>query len=362
MVLDTQSATRARIGDREVIVFCSNDYLGLRTDARFGARVVGRARMSPIGSGASRLVSGTSPVHETAERAIAGLVDQPAALLVSSGYAANVGAIPALAGDGDVIFSDADNHASIVDGCRLARARTVIVPHCDADAVRAAIGRARPFRRGWILTETVFSMSGDVAPLRALAALRADATLHLYVDEAHAIGVFGAGGRGVAVESGVRPDVTIGTLGKALGSGGAFIAGSDLLRVYLWNRCRSFVYSTAVAPPIAHAASVALDVLRDEPDRLERLRANAGRLRASLRRTGIEAGGGDGTAIVPVIVGDDARAVAVAEALLARGFFVQPIRPPTVPAGTARLRITASSEHSFDDVDALAAALAELHG
>ncbi|MEI8259568.1 MAG: aminotransferase class I/II-fold pyridoxal phosphate-dependent enzyme, partial [Deltaproteobacteria bacterium] len=211
------------------MLFCGNDYLGLRLHPA----VLGAAHDAlalGAGAGSSRLVSGNLEPHERAERALADYVGHDAALLGSSGFAVNIGTLPALTGPGDVIFSDALNHASIVDACRLSRARTIVFPHLDHVALAAALPAARPFRRGWIVTESVFSMDGDLAPLAAYATLAAAAGLHLYVDEAHSLGVIGPDGRGLCAATAVRPDVLVGTLGKALGCAGAFVAGREVLR------------------------------------------------------------------------------------------------------------------------------------
>jgi 8-amino-7-oxononanoate synthase len=352
-----ETATRAIVAGRRVEVFCGNDYLGLRRDPRIAAAAIDVMQRDGTGAGASRLVAGSLAVHEHLERSLSDWLRQPAALLVSSGFSANVGCIPALAGDGDVLFSDALNHASIIDGCRLSRARTVIVSHRDTDALEREVRRQRPFRRGFVVTESLFSMDGDVADLAKLRAFCDREALHLYVDEAHAVGVFGPSGGGALAEAAVAGDIVVATLGKALGSAGAAILGGAALRTYLWNRCRSFVYSTGLPPAVASAAQKAVAVVRADDRLRSSLAANTERLRTGLGRAGLPALGDSRSPIVPLLLGASARALAASAALLERGFYVQAIRPPTVPRDTARLRVTVSAAHSFEAIDALVDAL-----
>jgi 8-amino-7-oxononanoate synthase len=357
--LEYRDNTHALLNGQLVTVFCGNDYLGLRSDPRLADAVRRELEHNSVGSGASRLVSGDLPIFSSAEAAFAQLVGAEASLLFSSGFAANVGAIPAIASSGDVIFSDELNHASIVDGCRLSRAQTVVFEHGNTAKLSSAIAAARPFRRGWIVTESVFSMDGDVAPISELRSIADRQQLGLYVDEAHGIGVFGRDGRGVCAEQHVRADVLIGTLGKALGGAGAFIAGSHSLRLWLWNRARSFVFSTGVSVPNAALALAAVQLLDGSQSRIDVLRARAVQLRSALSSLGVASRGREDCPIVPVVVGDDARAVSVSRALLDRGFFVSAIRPPTVPRGTSRLRITVSAMHTEDEIEQLAKATSE---
>ncbi len=341
--------------------FCGNDYLGLR----FHPAVVGAAHEAlelGAGAGSSRLVSGNVEPHERAERALAEYVGCEATLLTSSGFAANVGTLPALTGPEDVVFSDALNHASIVDACRLSRARTVVFPHLDHAALAAAVREARPFRRGWVVTESLFSMDGDLAPLTDYAKLAATEDLHMYVDEAHALGVVGPDGRGLCAATSIRPDVLVGTLGKAFGCAGAFVGGAAILRTYLWSRNRSHVFSTGLPPSVAASAAAAVRCAATEPGLRLRLHANITRLRGHLTRMNRLPPSHPDAPILPLIVGDDRKATALSAALLDAGYFVHAIRPPTVPAGTARLRITVSAAHADDELDGLAAALSAAIG
>jgi 8-amino-7-oxononanoate synthase len=347
----------AALDGRPVTVFCSNDYLGLRSDARVRRAGIEALEREAAGSGASRLVSGDLSLFSEVEAEFANFVGLEAALLFTSGFAANVGIVPALVESEDVLFSDALNHASLVDGCRLSRARTVVYPHCDAAALEAMIAAARPFRRGWIVTESVFSMDGDLAPLVALRALAHHERLGLYVDEAHGIGVYGESGRGLAFASDVRPDVLIGTLGKSLGGAGAFAVGSQALRLWLWNRARSFVFSTGASAPNAAMAREAIRVLASQPSLVSVLRARSTLLRSLLSQQGRTISGDSASPIVPIVIGDERLALAASQRLLDRGFFVSAIRPPTVPRGTSRLRITVSVMHTEEEIHALAEAI-----
>jgi 8-amino-7-oxononanoate synthase len=356
--LHYQTSTRALLDSRPVVVFCTNDYLGLRHHPDLAAAATRAVTEHGTGTGASRLVSGNLDLHDQAEAALADLVGRPAALLVSSGFAANAGALPSLLGPDDVVFSDALNHASTVDGCRLSRARVVIVPHADPDALAREVARHRPFRRGWVVTESLFSMDGDLAPLPAIRALCDREGLYLYVDDAHALGVFGDRGEGACGALGIATDVLVGTLGKALGTAGAFLAGSESLRLYLWNRCRSFVFSTGVAPPVAAAALEAARLVQRQPQLRATLQRNIAHLRSALARRGLPTAGHPAAPILPLVLGEETRALALSARLQDDGFFVQAIRPPTVPRGTARLRITVSAAHTPEEIDGLVDALA----
>jgi 8-amino-7-oxononanoate synthase len=300
------------------------------------------------------------PAHRELERALAAFLDRSAALVFPSGYQTNVGVLTALAGRDDLIVSDALNHASLVDGCRLSRARVEIYPHGDAAAARRLLETAGPARRRLLVTESLFSMDGDAAPLAALAEIAAATDSILVVDEAHAFGVLGPGGRGLCAAAGVAPDVLIGTLGKAAGAAGGFVAGPGELRDLLVNRARTFVFTTALPPPVAAAASAAVRLLAaSEGDRRRAALADHIRsLTGDLAARGLIAQAPPGP-IVPVVLGSEARALQVATALRDRGFFVPAIRPPTVPAGSSRLRVTLSAAHEPAEVRGFAAALVE---
>jgi 8-amino-7-oxononanoate synthase len=355
--LTYRDGVHAVLQGRDVTVFCSNDYLGLRNDPRIRRAAIDAIEREGVGVGASRLVSGDLQFLSRLEETAATRLGLESALFMTSGFSANVGVIPSIATSEDVLFSDALNHASIVDGCRLSKARTLIYKHLDLVDLTRAIARARPFRRGWILTESVFSMDGDVAPIAELREIADRAELGLYVDEAHGIGVLGERGEGVARSLGISPDVMIVTGGKALGGAGALVCGSTSLRAWLWNRCRSFVFSTGSSVGNAAAMLESLRVIDQSQDRLAALRANVAHLRRAVASIGLEVRGHPLSPIIPIILDTEARALALSERLLRAGFFVSAIRPPTVPRGTSRLRITVSSLHTRDEIDALVDAL-----
>lgn len=331
----------------DAISFCSNDYLGL-------ARLP--APDAPSGSGASRLIAGERDEHRTLEAELARWLDLEDALVFTSGYAANVGVLSALAKPGDLIVSDALNHASIIDGARLSRARVAVFPHLDVDAVDAALAR-REETRAFVVVESYFSMDADGPDLGTLRKVCDARGAALIVDEAHALGVLGPGGRGRCAEAGVVPDVLVGTLGKSFGAQGAFAAGRASLRAWLWNRARSFVFSTGLAPASAAAASRSLGILRDDPTIGSRVIALADRLRDALRAGGVEALGFGH--VVPVVLGEPSTAMSVAERLRSRGIGVQAVRPPTVPEGTSRIRLTVTAAHTAELVDHAAAAVVQ---
>ena len=342
--------------------FSSNDYLGLASDPRLAAAAMRALREQGTGATASRLIAGTTAEHVELEREIARFARTERALSFSSGYAANVGVIPALVSRGDVIFSDRLNHASLIDGCRASRATVQVYDHGDADALAALIAEHRAaHRRALIVTDGIFSMDGDVAPLAAIVELARGFDAWTYVDDAHAAGVIGPHGRGTAALLGVdgEVDVTVGTLGKAFGAAGAYVVGSDVLCTYLLNRARSFIFSTAPMPAQAAAAAEGIRVAAAEPNRRERVAANARLLRVSLRAHGVPVYGAESMHIVPVVVGSAARTVQVGDRLARDGFLVGAVRPPTVPDGTSRLRVSLSAEHTDEQIRALAAAVAE---
>jgi 8-amino-7-oxononanoate synthase len=330
------------------LTFCSNDYLGL-------ARRPPPTR--PSGAGASRLVAGERDDHVELEHASADLVGLRGALVFTSGYAANVGLISALAGPEDLIVSDALNHASIVDGARLARARIAIVPHLDVAAMERALSERR-LRRAFVVTESYFSMDADSPDLVAIRRLCDSHGAALIVDESHALGVLGPDGRGLCVAAGVEPDALVGTFGKSFGAGGAFVAGCPSLITWLWNRARSFVFSTGLSPAVAAAASAGLRAARSEPYRRERALAAARQLREGLLALGVRPLGYGH--IVPWILGEAAVALRVSDALRAEGIDVRAIRPPSVPAGTARLRFAMSASHQGADIERVVGAVSRL--
>ena len=334
---------------RPGLVLCSNDYLGLAD---------GPCPPLALGAGASRLVSGQRLEHEALEGALARWLGTDRALAFSSGYAANLGMLSALASPGDLILSDRLNHASLIDGARLSRAQVSVYPHLDVDAVRIALRSIvrTPGSRAWVVTESYFSMDADSPDLRALRSVCDEAGAALVVDEAHALGVFGPDGRGLCAEHGVVPDVLSGTLGKAFGASGAFVAGCESLVAWLWNRARSFVFSTAMSPAVAEGARRNLERSIREPELRARALARAAELRRGLLRSGISAIGHG--VVVPCLVGDAKATVHLSARLEEQGIFALAIRPPTVPEGTSRLRLTATAAHTPSDIERALAILA----
>jgi len=352
------------VDGRELVDFASNDYLGLAADPRPAAAAARLLAVEGAGAGAARLISGTHPTHLRLERTLAAMKGKEAALLFGSGYAANVGAIAALAGRGDILYSDELNHASVIDGCRLSRAEVRIFPHRDLPALEELMRRDRrtqPEGSRWIVIEGVYSMEGDLFPLDRLVPLARKHGARVYLDDAHGTGVLGREGRGSAEHFGVAGeiDVVLGTLGKAIGTSGAFVAGSERLRSWLLNRARSFVFSTAPSAALAAASLEALEILEREPERRERVRAHALRMRDGLAALGHPVARDSPGHIVPVRIGGAGETMRIASALEGRGYLVGSIRPPSVPPGSARLRIGLSAAHSTEQIDGLLRALEE---
>jgi glycine C-acetyltransferase/8-amino-7-oxononanoate synthase len=342
---------RVVLDGRPVLLLCSNNYLGLADHPNVRQAAADAAMRWGVGAGASRLVSGTMTAHRALEERLAAFKRTESALLFGSGYLANVGVVSALAGAGATVWSDELNHASIIDGCRLAKAQTAIYRHGDVEHLAWQLARTRPAGGGVIVTDSVFSMDGDVAPLPELLDLARRHGLRLVVDEAHGTGCVGPAGRGAVADAGLegQVDVVIGTLGKALGAYGAFAACSAQMAEYLTNCARSLIFSTALPPPVAAAALAALELLEDQPARVGKLQANADALRGELAREGFDVAGST-TQIVPLIVGDAAMAMRICEAALERGVFAQAIRPPTVPEGTSRLRLAVMASHTKSEL------------
>jgi len=349
-LIGSAQGPRVLLDGQPVLLLCSNNYLGLADHPRVREAAAEAALRWGAGAGASRLISGNMEPHRMLEERLAAFKGYEAALLFGSGYLANSGAIAALAGHGEVVFSDELNHASIVDGCRLSRAQTFVYRHGDLEhlawGLREASGRG-----SLIVTDGVFSMDGDVAPLNELVGLARSHGCRVMVDEAHATGALGPGGRGSVAAAGLsgEVDLVVGTLGKALGSYGAYVCASAELTEYLLNTARSFIFSTAPPPPVLAAALAALELLEAEPERVEQLGANAAALREGLAAEGL-APGSSKTQIVPLEVGEAAPTMELCERLLERGVFAQGIRPPTVPAGSSRLRFSVMATHERSEL------------
>ncbi|MGH7432869.1 MAG: 8-amino-7-oxononanoate synthase, partial [Candidatus Methylomirabilales bacterium] len=331
---------RMRVDGREVIVLCSSNYLGLATHPRLKAAAIEATERLGVCSAASRLIAGNNELYRTLEERLAVFKRREAALVFSTGYMANLGVISAVVGDGDVVYTDALSHASIVDGCRLSRATVKIFPHNDVDALEDLLKSDTGFRRRLIAVDGVYSMDGDLTPLPDLVKLSKDYDALLMLDDAHGTGILGERGGGTAEHFGLDDpdavDIEIGTLGKALGSFGAYVVGSRSLREYLINRSRSFIFTCALAPSALAAALATLDVLDEEPVHRQRLWENLRHFREGLHRLGLSTEP-SATHILPVMTYDRQRTMALCERLLELGVFCQGIRPPTVPPGTSRL-------------------------
>ena len=345
---------------KPVLLLCSNNYLGLADHPRVREAAADAAMRWGVGAGASRLVSGTMTIHRRLEERLAEFKGRETALLFGSGYLANAGAIAALARPGDVIFSDELNHASIIDGCRLSRAEVFVYDHGDVEHLAWGIGEAEG-RGALIVTDSVFSMDGDVAPLAEIVELAHRRRLRVLVDEAHSTGALGPGGRGALADAGLEDqvDVIVGTLGKALGSYGAFVACDRELARYFVNSARTFIFSTAPSPPAVAGALAALGLLESRPRLVDRLRTNSGVLRDALEREGFDIRGSR-TQIVPLVVGDASLAMRICEAALGRGVFAQAIRPPTVAPGSSRLRLAVMASHREEELRSAARTLAQV--
>jgi 8-amino-7-oxononanoate synthase len=356
--VDSAQAAEVIVDGRTVVNFSSNNYLGLANHPALRQAAIEAIVEEGVGAGAARLIVGNLRAHRRLETALATFHQTEAALLFPSGYQANVGVLAAVAGPEDVIFSDELNHASIIDGCRLSRAQVVVYRHCDMDDLGLNLAR-HSGRRRFIITDSVFSMDGDLAPLRQLRQLADENRAYLVVDEAHATGVVGPNGRGRMADLGLRSDIHMATLGKALGAAGAYVTGPRILVDHLLHRARSFVFTTGSPPAIAAAAVRALEIISSDEGAALRsaLQARIERLAIGLNGRGLLVPGAGQSPIFPILIGDERRALAVTEALLARGIFAQAIRPPTVPRGTSRLRIALVATHTEMHVDSLLDAL-----
>ena len=352
MVVEYYDGPRITVNGRSLLLMCSNDYLGLSGHPSLREAAAKAMEHYGFGSGASRLISGTSALHEELERRIAAFKGTESALLFNSGYAANTGIIPAIAGAGDVILSDSLNHASIIDGCRLSTAKVIVYPHKDVDFIEATLKKDKNAKRTLIMTDGVFSMDGDIAPLPELVMLAEKYGVILMVDDAHATGVIGKTGRGTAEHFGLsgRVHIQMGTLGKALGSFGAYVAGNRDVIEYLMNRARSFIYSTALPPAVCAASLAAFDIMEREPELLKTLWKNRERLVHGLAALGAITGISE-TPIVPVILGESEKALRASSRLFDYGIYATAVRPPSVPEGAARIRATVTAAHSSDDID-----------
>ena len=356
-VISGGHGVHAVVDGRTLLNFCSNDYLGLATHPQ--VRAAAQAALDEgCGSTASPLLGGHNRHHRALEDALAAATGYPRALLFTSGWAANLGVLRALLGRDDALIADELNHASLIDGGRLSGAQYRRVAHAELDGFQAALAASDARALRMVVTDSVFSMDGDLAPLAELRAMTTRAGASLMVDDAHGFGVLGAQGGGIVEHLGevVRPDIYVATLGKSLGSAGAFVAGSETLIEYLIQRARSWVFSTAPPPALSAAALAALRIVQGEPERRAHLHALIARFRARAADAGLRVMPSI-TPIQPLVIGSDTEALAVSARLMEAGYWVAAVRPPTVPEGTSRLRITLSAAHSLDEVDGLVTAL-----
>jgi glycine C-acetyltransferase len=359
--IDSPQGREITLEGKRVLNFCSNDYLGLSNDERIKKAAIEAVEEYGFGSGASRLVCGNMAPHERLEEELAQFKNTESALVYSSGYMANTGIIPALMDRHSIVLSDKLNHASIVDGIVLSRAELLRYPHADMEALHHMLKDLPTDKSKLIITDTVFSMDGDTAPLRGIVELARQYGAMVMVDEAHAFGVLGAHGGGLVEELGLQSQVEVqmGTLSKAAGCFGAYVCGTKALREYLINKSRSFIYTTAMPPALAQAARVGVQIIRQEDRRRHQLKISADYLREQLKTMGFDTMNST-TPIIPILVKDPVEAKAMSARLLEQGIFLQAIRPPTVPVGTSRLRLTVTASHTQQDLDQLLDALRKL--
>ncbi len=344
------------IDGKRVLNFCSNNYLGLANDPRLIEATIEATKRFGAGSGAARLISGNFSLQEELETGLARFKGMESALLFNSGYHANIGAIPTLAGEGDLIFSDELNHASLIDGCRLSKAEKIVYRHNDLNHLEDLL-KAHSRQRFLIVTEAIFSMEGDLCPLKDLLNLAEKYGAMVYLDEAHAVGVLGDHGEGLASRNPPPNLICMGTLGKAFGSYGAFITGSKTLKEFLINKARSFIFTTALPPAAVGASLAALKIVQEEPERRAKLMDRV----LSLRKSFVPLSAGqkaflappDPSPIFSIPIGDAKRTMEISQRLFEEGSYLQGIRPPTVPEGTSRLRLTLMATHTKDQIDKL---------
>lgn len=350
--METAPQPEMIVDGQKQIVFSSNNYLGLANDKRVIQAAMKTLNQFGVGSSGSRLTTGNSGWHQKLEKRIADFKQTEAALLFSSGYLANIGVLSSLPGKGDVILSDQYNHASIIDGCRLSRAETLIYQHVDMEDLEKKLTDTACFQRRFIVTDGVFSMDGTIAPLDRIIELANRYEAHVIVDDAHATGVVGKNGRGTSECFGVLPDVVIGTLSKAAGTEGGFAAGSHAFIDFLINHARTFIFQTAIPPSSCAAAYVAFGLMEQEREKRQLLHSNIKKVKAGLREMGYQVKGDD-TAIIPVIIGKEGTAVAFSKKLQEKGIYAPAIRPPTVPAGESRIRLTVTADHHAKEIEYL---------
>ena len=351
-LVEGSQGRKVTVDGKELLNFCSNNYLGLADDARLKKAAIDAINKEGVGSGASRLVCGNMTAHENLERRLAEFKGTEAALVFSTGYMANAGIISGLFGRGDVIFSDKLNHASIIDGILLSGAEMKRYPHSDMEALEDFLKKTASGGKKLIVTDSVFSMDGDVAPLKEIVGLAQKYEAMVMVDEAHALGVFGKKGKGLVEHLGLegKIDIQMGTFSKAAGSFGAYVCGERALIEFLINKARSFIYTTGLPPAVCAASLAAVDIIENEPGRRQTLWENAEYLRENLVKTGFNTMNSQ-SPIIPILVKEPDAALEFSKRLFESGIFAQAIRPPTVPQNTSRLRVTVMATHTREDLD-----------
>lgn len=340
------------INGKKFLLFSSNNYLGLATDFRLKKKASEGISKYGTGAGGSRLTTGNFVIHEQLESEIADFKKTEAAIVFSSGYLANIGVISSVMKAGDSIFSDAWNHASIIDGCRLSQAKTIVYEHTDMVDLEQKLRQSHGDGKKLIVTDGVFSMDGDIAPLPEIVALAKEYNAYIMIDDAHVTGVLGTDGRGTADYFGLKDEIdfTVGTLSKAIGAEGGFVATSAIAKNYLLNNARSFIFQTGLSPSAIEAGREGISIIQNEPERREQLLNNAKYLRLKLGESGFVVNEGE-TPIISLLIGDSREAVQFSEKLMDEGVFIPAIRPPTVPKGSSRLRITVMATHTMEQLN-----------
>lgn len=350
--LSTGNESEVVMNGKKFLLFSSNNYLGLATDSRLKKKATESISKYGTGAGGSRLTTGNFDIHEQLESEIADFKKSEAAIVFSSGYLANIGVISGVMKAGDTIFSDAWNHASIIDGCRLSKAKTIVYEHVDMLDLESKLRHSHGDGKKLIVTDGVFSMDGDIAPLPEIVELAKEYKAYIMIDDAHATGVLGNDGCGTADYFGLKDEIdfTVGTLSKAIGAEGGFVSTSSIAKNYLLNNARSFIFQTALSPSAIEAAREGISIIQNEPERRKQLLKNAQHLRLKLEKSGFVVRGGE-TPIISLIIGGSHEAMQFSAKLMDEGVFIPAIRPPTVPKGSSRLRITVMATHTMEQLD-----------